>query len=280
VGHVTRVSLSGSSNPGRTVRIDMSFQRRFLGDIPDDSTIAITAGNLLGDKYVNISRGMHPKHIEPGSEIRSTSTQDIGSVLARADVPLKQFNDVLDRVDTILKYVDSKQGSLGHLIYDSDFEKHVDNITALVKQTEIDFQNGSGVVFRLSALRADADKPMARIGEMTARVDRGEGTLGGLMHDPALTAEANATLAEARRTIDEASKDKAPGEAMSRISAAADQAGKLIDRATRGQGSLGKLLTDPQMTDSLAQIRAELKSLGVDFGKHPLRFVHLEFALF
>ena len=59
IGHVRRVSLSGSKDPNRTVRIDMIFSRDHLPQIPEDSTIAITASNLLGDKSLDISRGVH-----------------------------------------------------------------------------------------------------------------------------------------------------------------------------------------------------------------------------
>src|SRR5580698_1279750 len=65
-GHIGIVKLSGSRDRNKTVEIEMVIQQRYLDLIPDDSKAAISAANLLGDKYINITRGIHPKHVEPG----------------------------------------------------------------------------------------------------------------------------------------------------------------------------------------------------------------------
>ena len=57
VGHISKVQLSGSHDPQRTVEIRMKLSRKYLELIPDDSRAAISASNLLGDKYINITKG-------------------------------------------------------------------------------------------------------------------------------------------------------------------------------------------------------------------------------
>ncbi len=283
IGHVSRVSLSGSHDPKRTVRIDMRFARGYINDIPDDSTAGITAGNLLGDKYVNISRGIHPKHAEPGEELRATETMDIGSVLARGQNPLDQANRIFDRVDKILQYVGQGHGTVGKLVDDQTLQRRIDGITSAVKEIEGDYKTSNGVVMHVADLEAEARKPLGRLNDIMADLDHGKGTLGKLLHDPetpSITAEANTVIDEAKRLIDEASNDKRPAELMARAQATSDKIAALMDRINAGQGTAGQFLVNPQLRDSLNRVNTELNSLTQAIGQHPRRFFEFRFGLF
>jgi phospholipid/cholesterol/gamma-HCH transport system substrate-binding protein len=283
VGHVFRVSLSGSKDPARTVRIDMQFSRRYLTEIPDDSTAGITAANLLGDKYVNISRGIHPKHVEPGEELRATETQDIGSVLARGKTPLDEANRLFDRVDKILDYINSDHGTVGRLINEPTFQKRIDGITSAVQQIEHDYKNSNGAVMHIHDLVTEAHKPMTRLNDIMAGIDSGKGTLGRFLHDPynpTLTAESKATIDEAKRLLDEAEHDHRPTDLMNRVQATSDRIGSLLDRVNSGQGTAGQFLINPQLRDSLHQAEAQMDSLSAAIRRHPTRFFAIRFGLF
>src|SRR5437868_13593206 len=69
VGHIKKVMLSGSKDPKRTVEVDLVVPDKYLPEIPTDSHAAISAANLLGDKYINITRGINKNHAEDASEI-------------------------------------------------------------------------------------------------------------------------------------------------------------------------------------------------------------------
>ncbi len=43
----------------------MVIREQYLDQIPEDSKSAISSANLLGTKFVNITKGSHPKHREP-----------------------------------------------------------------------------------------------------------------------------------------------------------------------------------------------------------------------
>jgi len=283
IGHVRQISLSGSNDPRRTVRIDMRFSRTYLSHIPDDSTVAIRAANLLGDKFVDIYRGSHPAHIAPGSEIRSTDTLDIGTVLARGTVPLQQVNDIFDRIDRILKYIDTSEGTVGKLVNDKGFEARINGITAGVKQIEADFKNGRGAALRIDSIKDEAHKPLARLDDMVADLKNGKGSLGRFLNDSGpqtLTAEANATIAEAKQIINSASEDKRPADILKQVQVTDDKIAVLLDRIDAGQGTLGQFLVNPQLRDSLSRVQRELNSLTTAIGQHPLKFVQLRFGLF
>src|SRR5579863_5628497 len=57
VGSIDQVKLSGETTKGRIVEISMMVKHEYLPAIPTDSKAGISASNLLGDKYINITKG-------------------------------------------------------------------------------------------------------------------------------------------------------------------------------------------------------------------------------
>src|ERR1043165_5239926 len=71
VGYLDKLRLTGSRNTARAVEFNMLVQEKYLKDIPVDSMASITAANLIGDKFINITRGQDARHVEAGGEIPS-----------------------------------------------------------------------------------------------------------------------------------------------------------------------------------------------------------------
>src|ERR1700749_351920 len=63
VGYLDKLQLTGSRNPKRTVEFDMKVQTSFLTQIPVDSHVGVAAANLLGDKFLNITKGVSSQHV-------------------------------------------------------------------------------------------------------------------------------------------------------------------------------------------------------------------------
>src|SRR5438270_9973255 len=57
VGYLDQLRLTESRDPKRTVEFDMMVKDQYLREIPVDSTVGISAANLLGDKFLNITKG-------------------------------------------------------------------------------------------------------------------------------------------------------------------------------------------------------------------------------
>src|SRR5262245_54340973 len=84
VGNVKKIALSGDKNPQRAVEFTLEVKGEYQDDIPEDSVAMISASNLLGDKFVNITRGRSPKPVQDNGEIRSAQVQDIPELLAES----------------------------------------------------------------------------------------------------------------------------------------------------------------------------------------------------
>src|ERR1039458_4835794 len=69
VGAVQGIKLSGSKDPRRAVEFELTILEKYMRDIPDDSTAAVTAANLLGSKFIDITKGQSATPVKPGGEL-------------------------------------------------------------------------------------------------------------------------------------------------------------------------------------------------------------------
>jgi len=284
VGHVVTVTLSGSPDPDKTVRVLMRFPRQVMREIPEDSTASITAANLLGDKYMNISRGTHSKHIEPGTEMPSTATEDIAIVVSRAKVRLNQVNEVLARMDRIAGYITKQEGTLGKLINgNSALQQHVTSAAGTGTQLVNSLEQGQGIVNRIAELQQEAAAPLARLNAIEQDLDQAKGSLGRFLYDPytpTLTGEANQALAEARSLIASFNEHNRTTAALDRIQQVSGKLEDTLARMESGQGTMGQFLINPQLLDSLRKADRELNSLTQGIKQHPTHFAAIRPGLF
>src|SRR4249919_1518223 len=84
IGTLDAIELTKSSDPNRSVGFVMRVQEKFLQQIPVDSVAGISAANLLGDKFINITKGRDPKTVKDGGEIKSLQSQEIPELVAQS----------------------------------------------------------------------------------------------------------------------------------------------------------------------------------------------------
>ena len=297
VGHIKGVKLSGSANPQRAVEVDMEVPEKYLSQIPEDSHSAISAANLLGDKYINITRGIHQKHVEDGSEIAAVATQDVPEILAQSSNLLAQFQTILGRLDGLLSIVESGQGNIGKLIKDDSLYDRVNATAAEVQDLVKDIHNSNGTISHLlydPNFYEQIRRPIQRLDDMLAEVQQQKGTAGKLLYDPALYTEVQGTVTDARADINEAKK------MLDDLNAGRGTAGKLLkddeiadqlteitkkvnvalDKVNSGQGTVGKLMTDPELYNSAVGLTHELTSFVQDAHKNPKKFLTIRLVLF
>lgn len=291
VGYIGSIRLSGSRDPKRTVEIDMVIQNKYLEQIPEDSKSAIDAANLLGSKFVNITKGSHPKHVEPGGEVQSLQTQDIPEILAQSSSMLSQAQTILGRLDGLLAIVESGQGNLGKFIKDDTFYDRLNAAAADVDQLVKDVKNSDGTVSRFlydkGALYDDIRKPIQRIDDMLAQLQQGKGTAGKLLYDPAIADEARATIADARQMLDNLKAGKGTAgkllnddEIANQLAMIEQKVNVAIDKINSGQGTIGQLMINPQLYDSMNGATRELNALVKDVRANPKKFLSIKLAIF
>jgi phospholipid/cholesterol/gamma-HCH transport system substrate-binding protein len=290
IGHIHGVQLSGSRDPRRKVEIQMKIGSRYLDLIPDDSKASLKASNLLGDKYINITKGTHPKHVAENGEVTSVQTQDIPEILAQASVLLNQFQTILGRVDGILAVVDAGQGNLGKFLKDDSLYDRLNATAGEVQQIVKDVRNSNGTISHLlydDGLYNDIRRPLQRLDNMLAQVQQARGSAGKLLYDPKLYDEAHASIAEANKLLNDLSAGKGTAgkflkdeEVYKQLELISQKVNVAIDKIISGQGTIGQLVVNPQLYDSLNLVSRELNGLLADLHKNPKKFLSIRLALF
>ncbi len=290
IGHISKVQLSGSHDPKRTVEIRMKISKKYLDLMPDDSRAAISASNLLGDKYINITKGSHPRHVQAGGEIESVTTQDIPEILTQASGLLGQFQTILGRVDGLLAIVDAGQGNVGKFLKDDSLYDRLNAIAGEVAQLVKDVKNSDGTVSKIlysDELYKDLRRVIQRTDDMLAQVQQGKGTAGKLLYDPAIAEETRATIQEAKLMLDNLNKGKGTAgklltdDQMSKqMTAVLEKVSTAIDKLNQGQGTLGQLMVNRELYDSMNGASRELNGLLADMHKNPKKFLTIKLVLF
>ena len=290
VGYIGSIKLSGSRDPKRTVEIDMVIQNKYLDQIPDDSKSAISAANLLGSKFVNITKGTHPKHVDPGGEIQSLQTQDIPEILAQSSSLLSQFQTILGRADGLLAVVESGQGNIGKLIKDNSLYDRLNATAGEVEQLVKDVKNSNGTISHLlydDQLYNDIRKPIQRLDDMLAQVQQGKGTAGKLLYDPQVYDESRALVQEAKKLLDNLNAGKGTAgklltddQIYTQLNLISQKINTAIDKINSGQGTLGQLVINPQLYDSMNGATRELNALVKDVRANPKKFLSIKLAIF
>jgi phospholipid/cholesterol/gamma-HCH transport system substrate-binding protein len=289
-GYIGTIRLSGSRDPKRTVEIDMVIKQRYLEQIPEDSKSAISAANLLGSKYINITKGTHPKHVEPGGEIQSLQLQDIPQIMAQSSSLLAQFQTLIGRADGLLAVVESGQGNIGKLIKDDTLYDRLNSTAGEVDQLVKDVKNSNGTISHLlydDTLYNDIRKPIQRLDDMLAQVQQGKGTLGKALNDPQAYDEARATIGEAKKMLDNLNAGKGSAgkflnddEIYKQLTLISQKVNTAIDKVNSGQGTIGQLVVNPQLYDSMTGATRELNSLLKDVRGNPKKFLSIKLAIF
>ncbi|MBI4875628.1 MAG: MCE family protein [Acidobacteria bacterium] len=290
IGAVKRIELSGSKEPKRIIRMELSVREEFLSQIPVDSLAAIGAENVLGTKYVNIKKGSSAQTIKAGGEVPSLDTREFDEVVQSGYALLTSLQGILKRVDTIVGLVETGKGSIGKLLVDDELYNRLLSIERDVQKVSGALASGQGTVGKLlydDTLYQEIRTPVARIDSLLQDLQQGQGTAGKLLKDEALYTEIRATVKELRRVVDDINAGKGSAgkllksdELHNRISSTVAHLDTMLERLNAGQGTMGQLLVNPQLYQTLNGMTAETHDLIKDFRANPKKFLRIKLALF
>jgi phospholipid/cholesterol/gamma-HCH transport system substrate-binding protein len=183
VGKVTSVALSGSSQPARVVKVILSVEQDHLSEIPVDSVAQISADNMIGDDFVDVTSGKSDRHIRPGGEIAYQTQQELLKTL-----DLSQFESQLRSLDDMLSDIEAGRGLVGQFVMG---EQLYDELMQQVGETERGVRAAAstatplGQAFYTDSLYRKITGPLADLDKALAGLQSGQGAGGQLLRDPA-----------------------------------------------------------------------------------------------
>jgi len=290
VGYIGHIGLSGLRDPKKTVVVDMVVRERFLDQIPEDSKASVSSANLLGSKFINVMKGVSPRHVSPGGEIQAVPTQDVPQILAQSSVLLDQFQGIIGRVDGLLAIVENGQGNIGKLIKDDTLYNRANEIAGQLDQLVKDVKNSNGTISHLlydDQLYNDLRQPIQRVNDMLAQVQAGKGTIGKAIYDPQVYDELRGASTELKTLMANLNAGKGTAgkvltddEVYKQLVAVSQKLNTTMDKINSGQGTIGQLMVNPQLYDALTGTTRDLSELVKAVKANPKKYLSIKLAIF
>jgi phospholipid/cholesterol/gamma-HCH transport system substrate-binding protein len=290
VGYLDQLRLTTSQDPKHTVEFDMMVREHYLRDIPVDSQVGISAANLLGDKFLNITKGRSAQIVKPGAELQSVQSQDIPELMASLANLLQSFQGIVNRVDSLLAGIEQGKGNIGKLLKDEQLYDRLNSIASEGQKLLSDIRTGHGTFSKLiydDELYKEVQAPLKRIDAMLADLQSGQGTAGKFLKDPALYDDLHRTLGEIRTVVAEINAGKGTAgkllkddELYAKFNTLTARLTTTVDKLNGGQGTLGQLMSNPALYESLTGASREFQSLAKDMRANPKKFLTIRLVLF
>ena len=290
IGSVKNVRLSGDKTPGRAIRIELEVYEDMLKSIPVDSTAFISAENLLGTKFINITMGKAPETVKSGGEVKARQVEGFDEVVASSYDLLTSLKGILDRVDAIVSEIESGKGSIGKFIVDPQFYDELTKTVVEVRQIAQAVGDGKGTVGKLlydTAMYDHINKTVSDLDSVILDVRAGRGTAGKLLTDDAIYDETRASIAELKLLLTGLNEGKGTmGKLLKDDQLAKDlgltlnKVNTTIDNINDGKGTIGQLMVNPQLYESLNGFSTELREFMKDVRANPKKYLRVKLAIF
>lgn len=242
IGTVTGISF----DPQRSDNVVLQFTVKRQYHIPTDSEAKIYSNGLMGGKAIEITYGTAHTYLQKGDTLRSVRERDLMDV---AGSELDFFKQKVSQVTADLSRTLTNLNSL--------MEANSQNISGTSHLNAIT-GNMAGILdaekHNLKAAVDDLTEFSAMLGQNAPRVDSIVGSLNRMTGELA-------DAGFARRLTD-----------------AVGEVNGLLAKIGAGEGTVGKLMNDPALYDSLIEASGNLASLLANLEQYPGRYVH--FSLF
>ena len=268
------------------LRVDRSFQK----DILTDSVASLVTEGLLGNRYVNVSRGFTGVPLSEKGELPGTEEKAMKEVVERSADVLGNLQALSQEVQDMIAGVRRGEGTIGKLLTDDQAYRHLNNVLAKGDEMIGNIQAGQGTLGKLvvsDEMYAKVDKGIDNVNVILEDVRAGKGTIGKLLYDPTLYDQAKAALTNGNALISDvragkgslgklATDDALYNKLRDTSSNLADATAKLNDNTT----TAGKLFSDPKLYDNLAGLTGDMRLLIGDFRQNPKKFLHIKVSVF
>jgi len=291
IGNVKKVRVARNHPPDRPVEVTMKVNTKYDFFLRKDSVTLLSTAGVLGATYINIDSSHAVKaEAEDGDVLESKEVKGYDDVVRAANSSLENMDVLLKRLDRIVSFVESGQGSVGKLIYDPSLYNRVNTTVAEFQKVVNEISEGQGSLGKLISddeLYNKANASIDKINQLIDEVNAGNGTIGKFLKDPSLYDNANKTVANVKQLTDDINAGKG---ALGKLAKDQEFANKLqntinrlsdmMDRLNAGEGSAGKFLRDPAMYDNTNKLLTDTQDLIKAIRQNPKKYLTIHLKLF
>ena len=291
VGNVKRVQISPYPERARAVEIVMGVARHYQDQIRADSLASIETAGLLGESYVDITRGSPGQEVIPdGGVLKSSEESDIKRVVQNANNVIVNLRVLGVKLNDITGQIQSGKGLVGKLIYDQTLYNRLNKTTDAMDRMVTRLEQGDGTLGKLMAdetLYRTTIATIDRLNKVLDDMQHGPGSFAKFVSDPSVYNNLNHMMGQANTLIDGINqghgtlgKLATETQLYDRMNQTFDHLDKVSNQMAEGQGTLGRLSSDPTLYNNLSASSQSLKDFLTEFKKSPKKYLTLRLRLF
>ena len=290
IGNVTGI-LIVRDKPATPVEVTMKVNTKYKFNLRKDSITLLATAGVLGETYVDIdSSTASAAEAKDGDTLAARSQPELQDVVRASQGTLQNIDVLLKRVDRIMAFIESGQGSIGKVIYDPALYNQLDATVVEFKGLVDDIQKGKGSLGPLFTSDEVYKKAVAAIDKLNAIVDdlqQGKGAAGKLLKDPELYDNANKTVANIRQLTDDINAGKGAigkmahdQEFAAKLQTTMNNLASLSERLEKGEGTAGMLFKDPALYNNSNQMLVEARELVKSIRENPKKYLTFHVKVF
>ena len=273
----------------KQVEILLMIDRNYAERIRGDSRARLKKlGLLTGDSYIDVTAGT-PRFqaLEPGSIIPAQRGTDVEALITSGEDLVENLVQISFSLKNILQRVDRGEGLLGEITTSPETKQRLtDTLLTTLNKTNAalaHMESGKGVVGKLlyddkyaEELTASISGAAKSMQVLTAKIqtsfESGDGMVPALLNDPEgkrrvyelienlRTSSANlsaftTSLQTGQGLVPRLINDKAYGDqALGEFTALVRQLNEVVTKINTGEGTAGKLISDPTVYESVNDI--------------------------
>ena len=290
IGNVDDISVV-PNRPLEPVEVTMKIRTNYGFYIRKDSTTLLSTAGVLGETYINIDSS-HAKgpEAQDGDVLPSTEVPGYQEVMRAGQSSLQNMDALLKRMDRIVAFVESGQGSIGKLIYDASLYNQVNATVSEFQKLVNEIAQGQGTLGQLVAndeLYNKANASIDKINQLIDEINAGNGTIGKFLKDPAFYNNANQTVANFKQLTDDVNAGKGAigtlaknQEFAQKLQNTITRMSNLADKLDTGNGTVPLLLRDPAVYNNTNRLLTDTQDLIKAIRQNPKKYLTIHLKLF
>jgi len=290
IGNVTHIRID-THRPTEPVAVTMKVNTFYHESLRKDSVTIMSTAGILGETYIDIdsSKAKGPE-AQDGDTLAARDQPQLEDVVRATQGTLQNVDTLLKRLDRIIAFIESGQGSIGKVIYDTALYDQLKATVTEFKGLMDDIQKGKGSLGPLLTSDEAYKKAIAAIDKVNAMIDdiqAGKGTAGKLLKDPELYDNTNKTVANIRQLTDDMNAGKGAlgkfthdQEFANKLQETINNLEALTERMEKGEGSVGMLFKDPALYNNTNQMLVETRELVKAIRENPKKYLTFHVKVF
>jgi len=292
IGSVAKVEVvSDSAHQLTPVEVIMKVSTKFHSNLRKDSVATLATAGVLGATFVDIDSSVaKAREAQDGDVLPTKETPQIEDVVRASQSSLQNFDALEKRVDRILSFVESGQGSIGKLVYDPTLYNQLNATVAEFQTLVADVANGKGSIGKAlvsDELYRNANDTISKLNQIIDDLNAAKGTAGKFLKDPTLYNNLNETAANVKKLSDDINAGRGGIGVIARdpdfaakLKNTMNNISALTDRLQSGQGTAGKLLQDETFYNNLNQLMVDTRELIKAVRENPKKYLTIHLKIF